>query len=137
MPETYRFQGSKGLLEMTGSGLTFTPQSGVDTSPSYYAGSFPRELREAYFKKWHEEHDPKPGQAPMPESITIRGPGIDEIRPHLSTFFEAVRSRKSVVEDALFGHNAALACHMANESYFRKAAVSWDESGKTIRNSTA
>jgi len=25
-----------------------------------------------------------------------------------------------------FGHNAALACHMANESYFRKAAVTWD-----------
>jgi len=137
MPETYRFQGSKGILEMTGSSLTFTPQIGVDTSPSYYAGSFPREMREAYVKKWHAENDPKPGQAPMPESISIRGPGFDELRPHLSNFFEAVRSRKPVVEDALFGHNAALACHMANESYFRKVAVSWDESGKTIKNSTA
>ena len=134
MPETYRFQGAKGILEMTGSSLTFTPQTGKDTSPSYYAYSFPRELREAYFKKWHEENDPKPGQAPMPESISIQGPDIDELRPHLSTYFEAVRSRKSVVEDATFGHHAALACHMANESYFRKGAVSWDDGTKTIRS---
>jgi hypothetical protein len=39
-----------------------------------------------------------------------------------------------VVEDAQFGHNAALACHMANESYYRKVAVTWDEGAKTIRN---
>ena len=134
MPETYRFQGSKGILEMTGSGLTFTPQSGIDTSPSYYANSFPREMREAYSKKWHEENDPKLRQAPLNESIAYRGPNIDELRPHLWTFFEAVRSRKPVVEDALFGHNAALACHMANESYFRKSAVSWDDGAKIIRS---
>src|ERR1700756_5059835 len=52
MPETYRFQGSKGILEMTEFGLSFTPQPGIDTSPSYYAGSFPHAMREAYEKKW-------------------------------------------------------------------------------------
>jgi len=51
----------------------------------------------------------------------------------LWTFFEAVRSRKPVVEDAVFGHNAALDCHMANESYFRKTAVTWDEASQTIK----
>ena len=35
-------------------------------------------------------------------------------------FFQAVKTRKPVVEDAVFGHHAALACHMANQSYFRK-----------------
>jgi hypothetical protein len=44
-----------------------------------------------------------------------------------------VRSRKPVVEDAEFGHHAALACHMANESYFRKAIVTWDQASRTIR----
>jgi hypothetical protein len=38
------------------------------------------------------------------------------------------------VEDATFGHNAALACHMANESYFRKAIVTWDEGSRTIKS---
>jgi predicted dehydrogenase len=122
--EMYRFQGAKGILEVTGSSISFTPQSGKDESPSYYAYSFPRALREAYFKKWHEENDPKPGRAPMPETISFRGPDYDDIRPHLWNFFDAVRARRPVVEDVVFGHNAALACHMANESYFKKSAVS-------------
>ncbi|MBI1966429.1 MAG: Gfo/Idh/MocA family oxidoreductase [Gemmatimonadetes bacterium] len=133
MPETYRFQGSKGVLEVTGSSLSYTPQTGKDSSPSYYAGSFPRAMREAYVAKWHQENDPKPGEAPLLETTAISGPDYDDVRPHLWTFFEAVRTRNPVVEDAVFGHHAALACHMANESYFRRGAVSWDEASKTIK----
>jgi len=134
MPETYRIQGSKGLLEVTGSSLSFTPQSGKDQYPSYYTGSYPRALRQAYLAKWHEENDPKVGQpVAMPEAISFSGPDFDDVRPHLWTFFEAVRTRKPVTEDVVFGHHAALACHMANESYFRKSAVSWDEAAKSIK----
>ncbi len=124
MPETYRFQGSKGILEVTGDSITLSPQSGEDESPSYYAYGFPQAMRDAYFEQWHAEHDPEIGQAPMPEGFVIRGPDFDDTRPHLWNFFQAVRSRQPVVEDAVFGHHAALACHMANESYFTKAAVS-------------
>jgi predicted dehydrogenase len=132
MPETYRIQGSKGVLEVTRSTLTLTPQSGKDTYPSYYTGSYPRAMRDAYIRKWHEENDPRLAKEPMSEAISFRGPDFDDIRPHLLNYFDAVRSRKPVVEDALFGHNAALACHMANESYFRKGAVTWDDASKRI-----
>jgi len=134
MPETYRFQGSKGILEVTEFGLSYTPQTGKDSGPSYYDSGFPHEMRAAYEKKWHEENDPKLGQEPMLEAMTFRGPDFDDMKPHLWNFFEAVRSRKPVVEDAVFGHHAALACHMANESYFRKTAVSWDEASKIIKS---
>lgn len=134
MPETYRFQGSKGILEMTEFGLSFAPQSGKDTAPSYYANGFPRAMHEAYEKKWRAENTPKLGQEPMPETVTYKGPDYDDMKPHLWTFFQAVRSRKPVVEDALFGHHAALACHLANESYFRQAAVQWDAAAKTIKS---
>ena len=132
MPETYRFQGSKGLLEVTGSGLVFTPQTGTDRSPSYYSGSFPRAMREAYAKRWHEENDARVAREALAESITYRLGNIDDTTPHLANFFDAVRTRKPVVEDAVFGHHAALACHMANESYYRKATVRWDERTKSI-----
>jgi predicted dehydrogenase len=135
MPETYRFQGSKGILELTGSTLSYTPQSGKDSSPSYYAHSFPRALRDAYFAKWHQDNDHKPGQQEaLAETITFSGPDFDDVRPHLWTYFEAVRTRKPVVEDVVFGHHAALACHMANESYFRGSAVTWDEASKSIKS---
>jgi predicted dehydrogenase len=133
VPELYRFQGSRGILDVTGSGLTFTPQTGLDSSPSYYAYSFPKALRDAYFAKWHEENDARVAKEATTETITFRGHEYDDITPHLANFYDAVRSRKPVVEDTVFGHNAALACHMANESYFRKAAVTWDAASQTIK----
>jgi hypothetical protein len=45
-----------------------------------------------------------------------------------------VRSRQPVVQDVVFGHNAALGCHMANESYYRKSRVYWDAASKTIKS---
>jgi len=46
-----------------------------------------------------------------------------------------VKSRKDVTENAVFGNHAAIACHMANESYFRGCKpVTWDEASKTIKS---
>jgi len=133
-PETYRFQGSKGILELTEYSLTYTPQAGVDTGPSYYASGFPRAMREEYFKKWHQQHDATPGKEPAMEGTTYRSVSWDEEKPHLWNYFQAVKTRKPVVEDAVFGHHAALACHMSNQSYFRKSAVTWDEESKAIKS---
>ncbi len=134
MPETVRFQGSKGILEVTEFALSFSPQTGTDQAPSYYAQSFPQAMRDAYFKEWHEKNDPKPGQEPSLEGINFHSDDYDDLRPHLWNFFQAVRSRKPVVEDAVFGNHAALACHMANESYFRKTQVYLDPATKSIKS---
>jgi predicted dehydrogenase len=132
-PETYRFMGSKGILDVNSEGVTITPQPGDDTSPCYYANSFPKAMRDQYMKQWHAEHDVA---NPTTQIGVTRytGPSWDDIKPHLWNYFQAVRSRQPVVEDVVFGHHAALACHMANESYFRKTAVSWDEASGTIKS---
>lgn len=127
MAEVTRFQGSKGLIELREFSVTYAPQAGIDLSPSYYDGSYPAAMRNDYVKKWHEEHDPKPGQEPDPATTTWNGNDYDDLRPHIWKFFDAVRSRQAVVQDAVFGHHAALGCHMANESYsllIRACAVS-------------
>jgi hypothetical protein len=74
------------------------------------------EMREEYFKQWHAQNDPKPGQEPLIDDTIYRGNDWDDVKPHLWDFFQAVRTRKPVMEDAVFGNHAALACHMANES---------------------
>jgi hypothetical protein len=56
------------------------------------------------------------------------------LRPHLWNFFQAVRSRKPVVQDVVFGRNAALGGHMANESYYRKSPVYRDSVSQTIKS---
>src|SRR2546423_444428 len=133
-PEVYRIQGSKGLLEVTGSSVSFTPQLGIDTYPCYYTGSFPRAMREQYERQWHAENDEKLAKLPPQESVSYHMSDFDDTRPHLANFFDAVRTRRPVVEDVVFGHNAALACHMANESYFRNTIVRWDEGSRTIKS---
>ncbi|HLQ13134.1 MAG TPA: Gfo/Idh/MocA family oxidoreductase [Steroidobacteraceae bacterium] len=130
--EVTRFMGSKGIIELTESGVSYSPQAGIDLSPSYYAAALPSRLRDAYYHQWHAEHDPKPGQEPAAESVSFKGNDYDDLRPHLWKFFEAVRSRQPVVQDAVFGHNAALGCHMANESYYRKLPVHWDPVAQVI-----
>ena len=132
--EAYRFMGSKGILDVSGTQIEFSPQSGKDEAPSWYASSFPHALRDAYHKQWHQEHDTAVGHEEISESIIYRGTDYDDVKPHLWTFFQAVKSRKPVMENAVFGHHAALACHMANESYFRKSAVYWDEGSNTIKS---
>jgi predicted dehydrogenase len=133
-PEIVRFQGSKGIIEVGEFSMTYSPQTGLDSAPSYYAFGFPRAMREEYFKQWHAEHDPAIGQEPLAEATSYRGPSYDDVKPHLWRFFEAVRTRKPVTEDAVFGNHAALACHMANESYFRRTAVSLDVATKSIKS---
>ena len=133
-PENYRFQGSKGILEVTEFGINLYPQTGEDSAPSYYASSFPKAMRDAYEKEWHKQHDPAPGQEPLAESYAYKGDDWDDERPHMWAYFQAVRSRKPLPEDVVFGHHAALACHMSNESYFRNCAVVWDPASNQIKN---
>ena len=131
--EVARFMGSKGILELAEFEIRHIPQTGVDMAPSYYTHSFPQKLREEYLKKWHQEHDAPLGREPIFESTVYRATDYDDVRPHLWTYFQAVKSRKPVAEDAVFGNHAALACHMGNESVFRKSPVTWDPATKTIK----
>ncbi len=132
-PEQAWFLGPKGILEATEDALRFAPQSGVDTSPSYYSGSFPAKMRAEYVKQWHAEHDSQLGKE-MPSETTYQGHDWDDIKPHLWNFFQAVKSRQPVTEDAVFGNNAAIACHMANESFFRQKPVFWDVATHSIKS---
>jgi predicted dehydrogenase len=132
-PETSRFLGPKGVLAATGGELRFAPQSGVDNSPSYYSASFPAKMRADYVKQWHAEHDSQLGKE-LPSETTYQGRDWDDIKPHLLNFFQAVKSRQPVTEDAVFGNNAAIACHMANESFFRQKPVFWDVATHSIKS---
>jgi hypothetical protein len=91
-------------------------------------------MRDEYFTEWHKEHDPQPGQEPLISDEVYRGNDWDDVRPHLWNFFQAVKSRRQVTENAVFGNHAAIACHMANESYFRKKPVYWDAESRSIKS---
>lgn len=122
-PEVTRLMGPKGIIELANSAVTYTPQSGLDTSPGYGLNGFPAVLRTAYEKQWHEQHDLEMTKYALEDTTTWHGPSWDDLKPHLSNFFNSVKTRKPVIEDVVFGHHAAAACHMANASYFERKVV--------------
>jgi predicted dehydrogenase len=131
-PEMARFLGSKGVLEASGTSLHLLPQSGQDDGPSYYTASFPAKLREEYHRQWQAEHSEHYQKESITANAYFEGRDWDDLKPHLWNFFKATKSRKPVVEDAVFGNHAAIACHMANESYFQKKPVTWNEESRAI-----
>lgn len=133
--EVTRFLGTRGIIEIRADGeqMTVTRQDGQDEAPCYYDTSYPKKTRDAYEKSWHEKNDPKPGAAkPIEDETYVLPPNYSELNDHLWNFFESVKTRQPLAEDAVFGNNTSIACHMANYSYFHKSAAVWDAGRRRI-----
>ena len=132
-PEVTRLLGTRGQLEIANNELTFTPQDGLDHGPSFLSNTWPKRLRDEYLAKWREEHPFTHEIGSVEGSHYTVPPGYNETREHLWNFLDAVRKRRPVVEDATFGNNTAIACHMANHSYYKKSIALWDAASKSIK----
>jgi predicted dehydrogenase len=133
--EFIAFYGTKGTLLIKDSTLSFKPQDTRPKPEGYSIFGWPKELREQYLKEWDKEH-PKP--AALASSLDAEGetyaapPGYSDTVDHEANFFNAVRTRKPVAENEMFGNHAAIGCHLANFAYFNKSVAVWDESAKKI-----
>ncbi len=133
--EFIAFYGTKGTLLIKDATLSFTPQ---DTRPSpegYSVFGWPKEMRDQYTKDWKKEH-PTPGALAWKVDGEVESyenpPGYSDTVDHQANFFNAVRTRKPVTENEIFGNNAAIGCHLSNFAYFNKSAAVWDASAKKI-----
>jgi hypothetical protein len=119
------------MLEIRNGELTVTPQPGVDYGPC--TPGWPVKMRADFAQQWHKEHDPKPAtSATVTSARYYAPPDYNDDREHLWNFFESVRTRRGSVEDATFGNNTAIACHLANYSYFNNTIANWDAGKKEI-----
>ena len=132
--ECTRFMGTRGILEIRNGQLTLFPQSGLDYSPCTPA--WPGKLGADYAAQWRKEHQKSPDSFSTLESTRYYAPPeFSDGREHLWNFFQSVRTRRPSVEDASFGNNTAIACHMANYAYFNKTIANWDANNKRISGS--
>src|SRR2546423_7806598 len=132
------FYGTKGTMVIKDSTLTVKPQDTRPQPESYSIYGWPAKLREEYLKKWHEENPlPAPLDFRVDEEVETFAtpPGYDPVPDHQANFFNAVRSRKPVVENEVFGNNAAVGCHLANYAYFSRSVAVWDQGARKITRS--
>jgi len=146
--QLFAFYGKKGTMFIRGEGapqalgagasLAFRPEAPFDGREGYSLGSWPEKQKDEYIANWEAKHPrPGPGQNKVqPEEEVYSAPeGYSDLVDHLANFFQAVRTRKPVVENETFGNTAALTgCHMSNYSYFNKTVAVWDASSRTIKS---
>jgi predicted dehydrogenase len=133
--EFIAFYGTKGTLVIQDSTLSYKPQDTRPQPEGYSIFGWPKALREQYLKQWHEEY---PDPAPQSSQVDEQGetyatpPGYSDVVDHEANFFNAVRTRKPVTENEIFGNHAAIGCHLANFAYFNQDVAVWDAAAKKI-----
>jgi predicted dehydrogenase len=133
--EFFGFYGKNGTLIIQGSTLRFKPQAPYEQPEDYSVFGWPAKLRDEYYADWYQRHpSTKPGEFKVQgeEEVFAPPPGYSDMTDHLANFFNSVRTRQPVIENEVFGHNAAIGCHMSNASYFTKKPAVWDASAKKI-----
>ena len=103
----------------------YDPQSGGVKIPKAVQEELLRQYRQKYPAASQPHEDRTERFAPPT--------GYDAHQEHHRVFYEAVRSRKKPVEDAVFGFRAAGPALLANTSYFEKRMCHWDPAAMTPR----
>jgi predicted dehydrogenase len=126
------FYGSRGTMVLTGQTMTFTPEDVRPHFEGYGWGGMTEAQRKQGMEDWRKAH-PDPAPAPDTAETYTLPRGYNDTADHLTNFFSAVKSRQHVVEDEVFGNNAAIGCHLANYSYFHRTIANWDAATRTIK----
>lgn len=121
------FTGSEGTMEIGWNSVTVsrTPR---EKEPGYTIDTFTRAMQKRVVENYRQKYPVSvPSGPPTVASEKYVAPeGYRDSYDHFQNFFAAVRSRKPVVEDAVFGYRAAGAALLSNLSVDRGAVVKWN-----------
>jgi hypothetical protein len=130
----FRFVGSEGILTID-EGVTVSKQP-RESEPGYTVDTFPKAMQEQFLEKYYQQYPKQSANAdsirPKNEDKYMPPRGYSDHRDHHRNFFNAVRTRKPVIEDATFGFRAAGPALLSNISYFEQRMCTWDPDTLTM-----
>ncbi len=133
--EGFLFTGSEGLMEIDGGRGTVTvTRTPLATEPGYTISTFADAMQKDILKQYREKYPRQHPSGPPPEEVQTftAPPGYSDSYDHFHNFFNSVRSRQPVVEDATFGFRASGAALLANRSVEKDAIIHWDPEAMKI-----
>ena len=134
--QAFRFIGPDGMLTIGNGNVTLSRRP-REKDPGHTSDTFAKAMQETYMKEHRAKYPERSELRPTSEEVYAAPSGYSDSLEHFRVFFDAVRSRRAVVEDAAFGFRAAAPAILTNESYFDSKPVGWDPdqmkrgSGKT------
>ena len=125
--EGFVFTGSEGTLQISGRAVV-VKRSPRPPAPDYSINTFAKATQEKFLAEFQKKYPPvhPSGDPPAQEETYAARPGYSDSYDHFTNFFEAVRSRRPVMEDPVFGFRAAGAALLANVSYEQGKIIQWD-----------
>jgi hypothetical protein len=121
------FTGSEGTMQISGDSVSVsrTPR---ETEPGYTIETFTNAMQRDIVEKYREKYPITHPNGPPALNFEKyeAAPGYDDVYSHFNNFFESVRTRKPVIEDAVFGYRAAGAALLSNRSYYSGKIEHWN-----------
>lgn len=131
----FRFTGSEGIMTI-GDNVTLTAAA-PEKEPGYTIGTFSAAEKKAFLAAYRQKYPQgRPSAASLKASHeqTFEPPAhYSDHEDHHLNFALAVRSRKPVVEEAVFGFRAAGPALLSNLSYFENRVVEWDPAAMKVK----
>jgi len=130
--EGFRFVGSEGVMTI-GKGVTITRKP-FAKEPGLSTNTFPKTMQEAIKKEYRTRYPENLKELNSTrEEVYVAPEGYSDQVDHLANFLDAVRTRKPVIEDAVFGFRAAGPALLTNLSYFKGRSYEWDPEAVKIK----
>ncbi len=125
----FRFVGTEGVITTTMAGLTLT-RVPPETEPGFTVGTFSRGMQQKFIDEYRKRYPvTRPTADAMRPDLTQKFIPPRSHNAHLEhhrNFYEAVRSRKPFLEDAVFGLRAAGPALLTNTSMWEDRVCRWD-----------
>ena len=128
--EEIKFVGEEGVIELKNNSLT-VHHSIMPKAPGFggydAVFTYPKAMQDTLTQQYNQKYTAEEKKAPTKPDINFKAPqGYSDHLDHHTHFFDAVRTGKPVVEDAVFGFRAAAPALACNASYFEKKIINWD-----------
>ena len=130
----FRFVGSEGIMTVD-DGVTLSKQP-REAEPGYTIETFTNAMQKEFLEDYKKKYPPLSMNAdsiqPEGQEKYLPPDGYSDHFDHHRNFINAVRARKPVTEDPVFGFRAAGPALLSNVSYFEHRTCQWDPNTMTL-----
>jgi predicted dehydrogenase len=126
--EGLKLIGTDGVIDMGWNAVKVTKNkiSNIPTYGGWDSFNTFSEAQQKEYEAWYKSKYNEPKREKEPD-IEFKAPeGYSANVDHHKNFYSGIRENKKVVEDTLFGMQAAGPALASNKSYFEKKIINWD-----------
>jgi predicted dehydrogenase len=129
---TFRFVGPGGVLTIGDNTATIARRRPA-SEPGQTSDTFAKATRDAFMREYRASYPDRPELRAGNDEMHAAPRDYDSTEDHFRTFFDAMRTRRPVVEDPVFGLRAAGPALLANLSYFESQPIAWDAENMKVK----